>query len=67
MTFHSARPNAGERSRFADRPASGDECGKDVHLAVRWLRRQSASQVPVPHASRLAAASHSSRPSIGML
>ena len=67
MTFYCARPNAGEGSRFYNGPAAGDERGENVHLAIRWLSWESAAEVSVPHACRLAAASHSSRPSIGMV
>ena len=56
-----------EFGRVVDRPAGGDVGGKHVHLAPRRLRRKHPALVPVPHASRLAAASHSSRPSIEMV
>jgi hypothetical protein len=67
VTLHGARPNAHELGRVLDRPAGGDVGGEDVHLALRRLRREGAAQVPFPHAKSLAtAASHSSRPSMGM-
>ena len=50
-----------------DGSASSDVGGEHVHLALGRLERELAAKVPVPHASRLAAASHSSRPSIGMV
>ena len=42
------------------------EGSEDVDLAGGSSPRWHAAEVPVPHASRLAAASHSSRPSMGM-
>jgi hypothetical protein len=61
-----ARSNAHQLGRIVDRSTSGDECRERVNLAPSRVPRERAAQVPVPHASRLAAASHSSRPSIGM-
>jgi hypothetical protein len=42
-----------------------DVCGKNILLTPGRLRLERAVQVRLPHASRLTAASHSSRPSIG--
>jgi len=65
VALHRARSDAYELGGVLDRPAGGDVGSKDVHLALRRRPREGAAQVPVSHANRLAAAIHSSRPSIG--
>ncbi len=67
MTFHSARTNPHALSRVRDGSASGHAGGDDLLLARSRWPRQSAAQVPVSHANRSAAASHSSRPSIDIV
>ena len=67
VSLRRTRPDSDARRCVGDRPASRDERGKDVDLAWRCRLWKGAAQVHAPHASRLAAASHSSRPSIGML
>ena len=66
MTLRGARPNAHQLGRIGDGSTNGNEGCQHVHLARRRLPRQGTTQVSVPHASRLAANSHSSRPSIGI-
>jgi hypothetical protein len=66
VALHRARSDSHEVSGVLDRSAGGDKGREHVHLALRRPRREDAAQVSVRHASRLAAASHSSRPSIGM-
>ena len=66
MTLYGAGANADEAGSLRDGSAGGHVRRQHVHLALRRLGRERAAQVPVPHASRLAAASHSSRPSIGI-
>ena len=67
VPFRSARPNADSGRCIWHRAPGGDECGEDVDLTGSARRRWLASQSPVPHARSPAAASHSSRPSMGML
>jgi hypothetical protein len=62
MTLDRTRPDAHEDNGVLDGSTSGDEGCEHVLLALRRLRREGAAQVHVPHASRLAAASDSSRP-----
>jgi len=67
VTFHRARPNTDELGGILNGSTSGDERCEHVHLALSRGPGKGATQVPVPHAKCLAAAaSHSSRPSIGM-
>jgi hypothetical protein len=66
MALGGTRPDPHQFGRNWDRPTSFNERGKDVHLALRRWPREGAAQVPVSHANRLAAAIHSSRPSIGI-
>lgn len=67
MALHRAWLNAHQLGGGCHGAASGNERGQGIDLArrgpVRWL----AAKLSVPHASRLAAASHSSRPSIGIV
>jgi hypothetical protein len=65
MAFHGARPNADELGGLLNGSTRRDERCEDVHLALRGRPGKGAAEVSVSHASRLAAASHSSRPSIG--
>jgi len=67
VAFHRAWPNADELGGILNGPTSSDEGCQHVHLALGRGPGEGAAHVPVSHASRLAAASHSSRPSIGML
>jgi hypothetical protein len=66
MPFRGARADTHKPGRVRNGSASLDEGCEDIHLALRRPSRESAAQVPGLHASRLAAASHSSRPSMGM-
>ena len=66
MTLHGARLDSDELGGVMDGSASSDVGGEHVRLALGRLERELAAKVPVPHASRLAAANHSSRPSIGI-
>jgi hypothetical protein len=50
---------------FGDGPAGGHEGGEDVDLSGGASLGELAAQ-PIPNASRLAAANHLSRPSIGI-
>jgi hypothetical protein len=65
VTLHGAWPDPPEFGRSLNRPAARDEGREDLDLARRSAPRQLAPHVPILHARRLAAASHSSRPSIG--
>ena len=65
MTLDGARPDAYKVGGIQDGTTSSDEGGEHVHLTLGRGSGKRAAQVPVPHASRLAAVSHSSRPSIG--
>jgi hypothetical protein len=68
VALRGTRPDAHELGRGPDGPAGGDEGSEDVHLAPSGWPRERTAQVPVSHAnSLLAAASHSSRPSIGIV
>jgi len=68
VTLHGARTDAHELGCVLDGSASGDEGCEHIHLALGRRSRELAAQVPVLHAKRFAAAaSHSSRPSMGML
>ena len=64
VAFHRAWSNADELGGVLDGPAGSDEGGKHVHLTLRRGPREGAPQVPVLHTRCLAAANHSSRPSI---
>ena len=66
VPLHRARTDAYELGGVANGSTSGNERRKRLDLTLCRLRRECAAQVPVPHASRLAVASHSSRPSIGV-
>jgi len=61
-----ARTDADQIGSDRDRASSGDERSQNFHLAMRGVRWKCAAQ-SVPHARSPAAASHSSRPSIGMV
>ena len=64
MPLRGARLNAHQLGCVWDGPADRNVGRENVHLALRRLGREGAAQVPGPHARCLAAASHSSRPSI---
>jgi hypothetical protein len=67
MSLGCARPDAYAGRCNWHRAAGGDEGSEHVDLAGRPRQRRFAAKVPTPHASRLlAAAIHSSRPSMGM-
>jgi hypothetical protein len=65
VTLRGTGPNADAGRRIWHGSTRGNERGEYIDLARRQRYRRFAAE-PVPHASRLAAASHSSRPSIGM-
>jgi len=67
VSLDRAGPDASEGRGTLDRSTSGDEFDEGVDLALCCLRRERAAQIPLSHACRLAAASHSSQPSIGMV
>ncbi len=66
VALRSARPDAHQLGRTWHRAARRDVGGQDVALAPGRWPRECAAQVPVSHASRSAAAIHSSRPSMGI-
>ena len=66
MTFHGAGPDTHDLGGVLDGSTGGDEGCQYVHLALDRGPGKGAAQVAVPHASRLAAASHASWPSIGI-
>jgi hypothetical protein len=66
VALRGARPDTDASRRIANRPASRDERGEDINLSGSARSRKLASK-PVSHARHPAAASHSSRPSIGMM
>ena len=49
VALRGTRPNAHELGGVLDGSASSDVGGEHVHLALRRLRRERASQVPVSH------------------
>jgi hypothetical protein len=67
MPFRGAWPDTDACGGLRHGSAGRDKGGEDVNLTSSSSPRHGTAKGPVPHASRLAAASHSSRPSIGML
>jgi hypothetical protein len=66
VTLRGTRAYPNHSRGVRDRPAGSDECREDLNLSGGASVGCLAPQVPFPHASRLVAASQSSRPSIGM-
>ena len=67
VALRGARSDANASGRVRHGSTSRYEGCENVDLTGRACPRKGAAQVSVPHASRPAAASHSSRPSIGMV
>jgi hypothetical protein len=67
MTLHGARSDAHKVGSVRDRPPSRNVGSKDVNLAHGRSPDGRTAQLPIPHADcPSAAATHSSRPSIGI-
>jgi hypothetical protein len=67
VAFRGAWTDANACRRVGHGSADLDKSRKNVDLARRPSCRSLAAQMRFAHAGRLAAASHSSRPSIGMV
>ena len=66
VAFGCARADADARRGVRHGSARRDEGGEDVDLTGSSTPWQRSAEVAVPHACRLAAAIHSSRPSMGI-